>query len=346
MARHLLPLPLRRIAGAQRGADLRQRTPRCLGQRANLRQRHLQVLVDVVAQRFERRHVDHFGLVRQRPLARPPHQARRCRSGTPPAFCRSRWARRSARPAPPGSAANPPFAAPWGRRTARQTTPERADRTKTALYLYFRSSPDPALSATPGPNPPALECYNSEEILSSRGCPRMAEDQDISRRDLLKTAGAVAAVAAVSAAPAIQKVQSRQRPGAVRHDRHRQPRHLPAEASEEHRDRPLRGAVRHPPDQPRPRRRRPSATIRKPSRITTICWRLKDVDAVFVIVPLFVHFPLTRDALHGRQARVLREVPGVQAGGGARPARAGRRRAPSRCCRPACSGATATSTRP
>ncbi len=50
--------------------------------------------------------------------------------------------------------------------------------------------------------------------------------------------------------------------------------------------------------------------------------------------------------LDGGQARFLREVPGVQAGGSARAARAVRRSIPSRSCRPGCSAVTATSTRP
>ena len=37
-----------------------------------------------------------------------------------------------------------------------------------------------------------------------------------------------------------------------------------------------------------------------------------------MITPLYVHYPLTRDALLSGTPRVLREVPGVQAGGGAR----------------------------
>ena len=40
----------------------------------------------------------------------------------------------------------------------------------------------------------------------------------------------------------------------------------------------------------------------------------KDLDAVFVITPLYVHYPACAGRAVERPARLLRKVPGVQAG--------------------------------
>ena len=39
----------------------------------------------------------------------------------------------------------------------------------------------------------------------------------------------------------------------------------------------------------------------------------KDVEAVVIAVPLYLHFPVTRDSPASRQARPLRKEPGLQA---------------------------------
>ena len=75
VAGHALALPLRGIAGAQRGADGRQLDAALAGQGGDLGQRDFEVLVDVVAERLERRDVNDLGLVGQRPQARAAHQA-------------------------------------------------------------------------------------------------------------------------------------------------------------------------------------------------------------------------------------------------------------------------------
>ena len=48
----------------------------------------------------------------------------------------------------------------------------------------------------------------------------------------------------------------------------------------------------------------------------------KNVDAVIIAVPLYLHFPVTRDAILSGKHTLLREEPGVQARRSARPARA------------------------
>ena len=70
---HLLALPRGRVAGAHGGADGRERDALVRGQRGDLGQRRLQILVDVVAQRLERRDVDDL---RSRRRARPARAAR------------------------------------------------------------------------------------------------------------------------------------------------------------------------------------------------------------------------------------------------------------------------------
>ena len=59
LAEHQLACPRRGIAGAHSEADLRKREPLGLGQPHDPSQRFLQVLLDVISQRLERRDVDH-----------------------------------------------------------------------------------------------------------------------------------------------------------------------------------------------------------------------------------------------------------------------------------------------
>ena len=74
LARHLLALPLRRVAGAQGGADGRQRDAPFGREGGDFGQRDFEVLVDVVAERLERGDVDDLRLVGQRAEPGPPHQ--------------------------------------------------------------------------------------------------------------------------------------------------------------------------------------------------------------------------------------------------------------------------------
>jgi hypothetical protein len=69
---------LRRVAGAHGGAD-RQRRARLLQMLGDPGQRGLQVDLDIIGQRLERRHVHHQGLVRQLPAV---GQAWRTRSSS------------------------------------------------------------------------------------------------------------------------------------------------------------------------------------------------------------------------------------------------------------------------
>ncbi len=57
-------------------------------------ERAFEVLLDVVAERFERRDVEHFRAIGRARRRAPCGPAGRCRPGMRPAFCRSRWARR------------------------------------------------------------------------------------------------------------------------------------------------------------------------------------------------------------------------------------------------------------
>ena len=64
MLRHSLAFPLRRIAGPEGRPDRQRHTP-FRRQGGNFGQRHFEVLVNVVAQRLERRDVDDLRLVGQ-----------------------------------------------------------------------------------------------------------------------------------------------------------------------------------------------------------------------------------------------------------------------------------------
>ena len=95
-AAHALALAGRRVAGAHPGADLDVGQARAAQLLADAGERRLEVLLDVVRQRLQRRDVDDLRLVRQTARRYPAAPARRSPRETPPASCRSRSARRSA----------------------------------------------------------------------------------------------------------------------------------------------------------------------------------------------------------------------------------------------------------
>ena len=72
---HLAPLFHQRVAGADGGANLRHQHAALGGQRQDFAQRAVEVLLDVVAQRLQRRDVEDFGAVVQRAVERFAHQA-------------------------------------------------------------------------------------------------------------------------------------------------------------------------------------------------------------------------------------------------------------------------------
>ena len=63
LLRHAQPVIGFRVAGAQRGSDRFQGNPVTVGQLADLLQRAIEVLPDVVRKRLERRDIEHGGLV-------------------------------------------------------------------------------------------------------------------------------------------------------------------------------------------------------------------------------------------------------------------------------------------
>ena len=71
---HALALGLRRVAGAHPGADLDVGQPLLAQRLADAGQRRLEVALDVVGQRLERRDVDDLGLVLEAALQPLPHQ--------------------------------------------------------------------------------------------------------------------------------------------------------------------------------------------------------------------------------------------------------------------------------
>jgi hypothetical protein len=73
-AQHVLTLARRRVAGSYGHTNGWQKDPVVGGKRRDLRQRLLQVLLDVVAQRFERRHVHDLDAVGQRSVERRPDE--------------------------------------------------------------------------------------------------------------------------------------------------------------------------------------------------------------------------------------------------------------------------------
>ncbi len=73
LAQHLGALGLGRVARADGGADRAQRDPALVGQRADLRERSLEVALHVVGQCLEWRHVDDQSLVAERARLCPAH---------------------------------------------------------------------------------------------------------------------------------------------------------------------------------------------------------------------------------------------------------------------------------
>src|SRR5450432_1049937 len=131
-----------------------------------------------------------------------------------------------------------------------------------------------------------------------RGCLRMAQDTDVSRRDFVKTAGAVTAAAAavVNAAPAIQKVRAAndqvqfgmigtgsRGSYLLKHLKNIDNGRCVAlcDIQQEALDRGVQTIGISP------------KTIKYYRELLA----QKDVDAVFVTIPLFLHIPLTKDAL-------------------------------------------------
>ena len=178
----------------------------------------------------------------------------------------------------------------------------------------------------------------------------MEGKQDPTRRDFVKAAGAVTAATAASVfgAPAIQKVKAAndQVPYGVDWNR------LAWQLSIAPHDRGVDNGrcvavcdVYEPNLKKRRQGRRP--TTRRHYKDYRGLLARKDIEAVVIVArPCIEHFPVTRDALLAGQARLLREEPGLQAGRDPRAARACPTRGRSRSSRSACSGATASSTRP
>jgi FlaA1/EpsC-like NDP-sugar epimerase len=71
----------------------------------------------------------------------------------------------------------------------------------------------------------------------------------------------------------------------------------------------------------------------------------KDIDAVLIAVPLYEHFPITKDSLQAASTSSARRAWCTSRKKCTRCARWWPS-IPSRCCKWACSGATASSTRP
>ena len=193
-----------------------------------------QVLVDVVAQRLERRNVDDLGLVRKRPEARAPHQAsmaiRKAASVLPEPVGAE------IRTSPPGANLRPAAQLRLGGLRETRGEPFGDQGIEAGEHQsHFRL---------------VEKCYNRDEIFpfarlmphgtgSGRLSPRFRQDRrsrNCRRRSDFRSRDS--------------ESKGRQRPGAVRHDRHRQPRQIPAEAPEEHPRRPLRGDLRHPGQTP------------------------------------------------------------------------------------------------
>ena len=72
---HLAPLFHQRVAGADGGANLRHQQAALGGQCQDFAQRTFEILLNIVAQRFQRRDVENFGRVAQRAGERLSHQA-------------------------------------------------------------------------------------------------------------------------------------------------------------------------------------------------------------------------------------------------------------------------------
>ncbi len=74
MLHHPLALGRRRVAGTHRRTYSRQHEPALTRQRGNARERHVEVLVNVVAERFQRRDVEHLRRVGQAAVQTRAHE--------------------------------------------------------------------------------------------------------------------------------------------------------------------------------------------------------------------------------------------------------------------------------
>ena len=133
---HFLALGCRGIAGANGGADRRERDAFLACQFSDLTERHVEILVHVVAERFERRNikdVDARWAVRLSALCGPGGPGR---SEMRPEFSPNRWARRSGRHARPEFPAIPGAAARSPRGTAPRTSAGSEDRTRLHCHSF------------------------------------------------------------------------------------------------------------------------------------------------------------------------------------------------------------------
>ena len=98
---HLRALPRRCVAGAHRRRDVGERLAALQQRRVDRLQRLLEILVDIVRQRLQRRHIEHPRLVRQRPPPRCPNQPIDRRQKRRQRFARTRRRRDQRVLAPP-----------------------------------------------------------------------------------------------------------------------------------------------------------------------------------------------------------------------------------------------------
>ena len=167
----------------------------------------------------------------------------------------------------------------------------------------------------------------------------MAEKQDVTRRDFVKAAGVAAAVSA----PAIQKVRAANDQvqfGFIGTGSRGQYllQHINRPT------RPLRRGVRHL--QPN-LAKGVEITGNKPKTFRDYRELLsqKDVDCVYIVTPLFMHFPVTRDALMAgkhvfcEKSLVFKPEECMRSGNWLTSG-------PNRSCRSACSAGTASIIRP
>ncbi len=177
----------------------------------------------------------------------------------------------------------------------------------------------------------------------------MAQDQDVSRRDFVKAAGAVSAVAAaipaVHGAPAIQKVRAA--------NDQVQFGIIGTGSRGSYLLKHLKGidngrCVAACDINPENLKHGIDTIGNNPKQYKDYRELLadKDVDAVFVTAAPFRSLPGDERCPDGGQTRLLREVPGVQARGSTRAARLVPGASQTGAANRTCSAATATSTRP
>ena len=169
----------------------------------------------------------------------------------------------------------------------------------------------------------------------------MAEKQDVSRRDFVKTAGA----AAVVSAPAIQTVKAANDQvqfGFIGTGSRGQ--YLLQHINQTDRGRCV--AVCDIFETNLKKGAEIAGTNPKTFKDYRELLSQKDVDCVYIATPLFQHFPVTRDALLAGKARVLRKEPGVQAGRSACAAATLPRASQAGSASRTCSAATASTIRP